>query len=90
MHFVRPGETRAAIRVASTSRSFSRPSRQRPIDQASFILPSYLPGQIVRCAFKNFLTYDWAEFFPGPHMNMVIVCRVLESPARSSTLTLSF
>ncbi|KAL7409255.1 P-loop containing nucleoside triphosphate hydrolase protein [Mrakia frigida] len=32
----------------------------------------YLPGAVVRVAFRNFLTYDWAEFFPGPHLNMII------------------
>lgn len=38
-----------------------------------FLSFRYLPGAVVRVAFRNFLTYDWAEFFPGPHLNMIIV-----------------
>lgn len=34
---------------------------------------SYLPGAIVRVQLKSFLTYDFAEFFPGPYLNMIIV-----------------
>lgn len=34
---------------------------------------SYLPGCIVRIAMKQFLTYDYTEFFPGPHLNMIVV-----------------
>lgn len=33
----------------------------------------YLPGAVVRVQVKNFLTYDFAEFFPGPYLNMIIV-----------------
>ncbi|KAF8318121.1 P-loop containing nucleoside triphosphate hydrolase protein [Clavulina sp. PMI_390] len=32
----------------------------------------YVPGSIVRMKLKNFLTYDDAEFRPGPYLNMVI------------------
>jgi ABC-type hemin transport system ATPase subunit len=33
---------------------------------------SYIPGSIVRVQLKNFLTYDFVEFKPGPYLNMVI------------------
>ncbi|CAG8624110.1 11141_t:CDS:10 [Acaulospora colombiana] len=32
----------------------------------------YLPGSIVRIRCKNFLTYDFVEFSPGPRMNMIL------------------
>lgn len=32
----------------------------------------FLPGSIVRVALTNFVTYDYTEFFPGPHLNMII------------------
>ena len=38
------------------------------------ILHSYgrfVPGSIVRIQLRNFLTYDWVEFRPGPYLNMI-------------------
>ncbi|OWP00940.1 hypothetical protein B2J93_236 [Marssonina coronariae] len=35
-------------------------------------LGNFQPGAIIRVKLKNFLTYESAEFFPGPSMNMVI------------------
>jgi len=32
----------------------------------------YKPGAIVRVLVSNFVTYEHAEFFPGPNLNMVI------------------
>lgn len=32
----------------------------------------FKPGAIVRVKVENFVTYEKAEFFPGPHLNMVI------------------
>lgn len=32
----------------------------------------FSPGAIVRVMLKNFVTYEKAEFFPGPNLNMVI------------------
>ena len=32
----------------------------------------YSPGAIVRVTVENFVTYEKAEFFPGPNLNMVI------------------
>ena len=34
--------------------------------------PRYVTGSIVRIQLKNFVTYDFVEFRPGPHLNMVI------------------
>lgn len=33
---------------------------------------SFQPGAIVRVGVQNFVTYEKAEFLPGPHLNMVI------------------
>lgn len=32
----------------------------------------FAPGAIVRVTLKNFVTYEKADFFPGPNLNMVI------------------
>lgn len=32
---------------------------------------SYVPGSIVRIQMKNFVTYDFVEFRPGPNLNMI-------------------
>ncbi|KAG9258725.1 structural maintenance of chromosome complex subunit SmcA [Emericellopsis atlantica] len=32
----------------------------------------YAPGAIIRVSVKNFVTYEKADFFPGPNLNMVI------------------
>lgn len=34
-------------------------------------LPSFIPGSIVRIQLKNFVTYDYVEFRPGPYLNMI-------------------
>ncbi|TBU28691.1 P-loop containing nucleoside triphosphate hydrolase protein, partial [Dichomitus squalens] len=31
----------------------------------------FVPGSIVRIQLRNFLTYDWVEFRPGPYLNMI-------------------
>lgn len=33
---------------------------------------SFIPGSIVRVKLENFVTYDAVEFYPGPHLNMII------------------
>lgn len=33
---------------------------------------SFIPGSIVRVQLKNFVTYDFVEFFPGPYLNMIL------------------
>ncbi|OAA43501.1 structural maintenance of chromosome complex subunit SmcA [Beauveria brongniartii RCEF 3172] len=35
-------------------------------------MDDFQPGSIVRVAVQNFVTYEKAEFFPGPYLNMVI------------------
>ena len=32
----------------------------------------FQPGAIVRVSVENFVTYEKADFFPGPHLNMVL------------------
>ncbi|KAG6001377.1 hypothetical protein E4U21_004410 [Claviceps maximensis] len=36
------------------------------------VMKDFKPGAIVRVTVKNFVTYEKADFFPGPHLNMVI------------------
>lgn len=36
------------------------------------VMTDFHPGAIVRVKVENFVTYEKAEFFPGPHLNMVI------------------
>lgn len=33
---------------------------------------SYIPGSIVRVQLRNFVTYDYVEFSPGPYLNMIL------------------
>ncbi|KAH8171842.1 AAA domain-containing protein [Sarocladium implicatum] len=35
-------------------------------------VPDFQPGAIVRVCVENFVTYEKADFFPGPNLNMVI------------------
>ncbi|GJE87507.1 structural maintenance of chromosomes protein [Phanerochaete sordida] len=32
----------------------------------------FLPGSIVRVQLRNFVTYDYVEFTPGPYLNMIL------------------
>ncbi|KII94777.1 hypothetical protein PLICRDRAFT_128007 [Plicaturopsis crispa FD-325 SS-3] len=32
----------------------------------------FIPGSIVRIQLRNFVTYDWVEFRPGPYLNMIL------------------
>ncbi|CAL1699970.1 unnamed protein product [Somion occarium] len=34
--------------------------------------PRFIPGSIMRIQLRNFVTYDYVEFFPGPHLNMIL------------------
>lgn len=36
------------------------------------LLRQHQPGAIVRVKLRNFVTYSFVEFFPGPNLNMVI------------------
>lgn len=33
---------------------------------------SYVKGSILRVRLENFVTYDYVDFRPGPHLNMII------------------
>lgn len=37
-----------------------------------YFAPRYVPGSIVRIQLRNFVTYDWVEFCPGPYLNMIL------------------
>jgi DNA repair exonuclease SbcCD ATPase subunit len=50
----------------------ARTSSASPPSFESFIARGYKQGSIVRVAMRNFLTYDNAEAFPGPHLNVVL------------------
>jgi chromosome segregation ATPase len=55
-------------RLDSESEEDEQPrGRIAPIDNTSF-----QPGAIVRVSVQNFVTYEKAEFLPGPNLNMVI------------------
>lgn len=36
------------------------------------ILDDFKPGAIVRVSVEKFVTYEKADFFPGPHLNMIV------------------
>lgn len=38
----------------------------------SHALYRYIPGSIVRIQLKNFVTYDYVQFSPGPYLNMIL------------------
>jgi len=47
-------------------------TRTRPENDNSIGPGEFQPGAIVRVKLTNFVTYENAEFFPGPNLNMVI------------------
>ncbi|QPG97396.1 hypothetical protein C2857_006254 [Epichloe festucae Fl1] len=47
-------------------------ARSLDVVSSSDIRKEFKPGAIVRVTVQNFVTYEKAEFFPGPHLNMVI------------------
>ena len=38
----------------------------------TFVPYRFIPGSIVRIQLKNFVTYDFVEFRPGPYLNMIV------------------
>ena len=42
------------------------------IPELCYFAPRYVPGSIVRIQLRNFVTYDWVEFRPGPYLNMIL------------------
>ena len=49
-----------------------RPNNRSRIPNGSSAKPGFHPGAILRVSVENFVTYERAEFFPGPNLNMVI------------------
>lgn len=45
---------------------------QQIIGEVKPMLRQHQPGAIVRVTLRNFVTYSFVEFFPGPNLNMVI------------------
>lgn len=59
--------------VADGGEESMPPLPRQPLKaHAGFDLNGYKPGAIVRIKVTNFVTYNNAEFFPGPKLNMVI------------------
>jgi hypothetical protein len=50
----------------------ARAIAQQPVIDHGIGPGGYKPGAIVRIKLTNFVTYNSAEFFPGPKLNMVI------------------
>lgn len=40
--------------------------------RTQYLTNRYIPGSIMRLQLKNFVTYDFVEFRPGPYLNMII------------------
>jgi chromosome segregation ATPase len=49
-----------------------RPGRGRPRAKGQAEEDGWKPGAIRRVKLENFITYEHAEFFPGPSLNMVL------------------
>lgn len=54
-----------ADRTASQEEDFHGTLPRDPKD-------NYISGSIVRVQLKNFVTYDYVEFHPGPYLNMIL------------------
>ncbi|KAF4984202.1 hypothetical protein FZEAL_542 [Fusarium zealandicum] len=48
------------------------PQRVNGTSSHSDLSSGFQPGAIVRVSVENFVTYEKAEFLPGPHLNMVV------------------
>lgn len=53
-------------------RTNGRPVNGNASTNGSISAEDFQPGAIVRVTVENFVTYEKAEFFPGPNLNMVI------------------
>lgn len=58
-------------RLGSRTNGVGRPPPVGAVNGVSS-LSDFSPGSIVRVTMQNFVTYEHAEFFPGPNLNMVI------------------
>ncbi|KAJ6095329.1 hypothetical protein N7486_006075 [Penicillium sp. IBT 16267x] len=65
-------ETEGGDAAGEREDSMPPPPRQPLQAHAGFGPNGYKPGAIVRIKVTNFVTYNSAEFFPGPKLNMVI------------------
>ncbi|KAM4065092.1 AAA domain-containing protein [Hirsutella rhossiliensis] len=64
---------RRRLRLESDSDEPSRSSAANVSRAAKDVsMDEFHPGAILRVKVENFVTYEKAEFFPGPHLNMVI------------------
>lgn len=61
-----PDSTDGAIDDESHARGVNGTSGSADADNG------FQPGAIVRVSVENFVTYEKAEFLPGPHLNMVV------------------
>ncbi|KAJ5663158.1 hypothetical protein N7507_003889 [Penicillium longicatenatum] len=66
------GETQEDGAVGEREESMPPAPRQPLKARAGFDSNGYKPGAILRIKVINFVTYNSAEFFPGPKLNMVI------------------
>ncbi|OSX59547.1 hypothetical protein POSPLADRAFT_1048859 [Postia placenta MAD-698-R-SB12] len=66
------GRKRVRVNEEGDSRPAAFTPESKPRIQA---LPrdadGFIPGSIVRIQLKNFVTYDYVEFRPGPYLNMI-------------------
>jgi chromosome segregation ATPase len=62
-------------RTSSTQhkrRNLQEDEDDEPVNSTEAGASEFQPGAIVRVKLANFVTYEKAEFFPGPNLNMVI------------------
>lgn len=74
---LRGGDGGEDIKQDDSDQGFSSPppraeNRSRKRTHENGEKPRFQPGAIVRVSVENFVTYERAEFFPGPNLNMVI------------------
>lgn len=65
------------VRVSAPQRShrqeqYDEDDEDEGSDGGEVDMSAFRPGAIVRVKLTNFITYESAEFFPGPNLNMVI------------------
>lgn len=73
-------DTPKRARVQQRHADDQGPVRRRPNEQRNSVngatngisSEEFQPGAIVRVSVENFVTYEKADFFPGPHLNMVL------------------
>ncbi|THH29882.1 hypothetical protein EUX98_g4315 [Antrodiella citrinella] len=71
------GSPKGRKRARANTNGDARPSGSKVKDEKRAVtLPrdvdGFIPGSIVRVQLKNFVTYDWVEFCPGPYLNMIL------------------